>query len=114
MDRKELIEALERATGGDRELDVKIHTTVLDDAPYSVPAYTSSIDAALTLVPEGWQWGKRYDADGTFMECYPPDYLETVAYKGALGDTRTYCGTRSLREDPIALCLAALRAREEQ
>ena len=64
---KELIERLEDATGPDRELDAEIARLVtgrgVTVAPLSgprydgdgepVPAYTASLDAALTLMPRG-------------------------------------------------------------
>lgn len=70
----ELIERVEKASGQDRELDVAIILTLFPDAgPYQpyckgdepiffnepyrkqeCPKLTSSIDAALTLLPEGW------------------------------------------------------------
>jgi hypothetical protein len=75
MTREELIAALESATGPDRGLDADIAMAVqawpdgafiMRGAPgmigldggrcVSAPAYTSSIDAALTLVPEGYRW----------------------------------------------------------
>lgn len=67
-----LIERLKKATEPDRDLDVAIETLQtgnrahpylpgvnIDDGypsgrPYSTPAYTTSLDAAITLVPEGW------------------------------------------------------------
>lgn len=80
----ELIERLEKATGPDRELDAVIWLAVTPGATrrsstvksskglwpdYTidetrdangilviVPAFTASLDAALTLVPEGWSW----------------------------------------------------------
>lgn len=80
----ELIERLEKATGPDRELDVAIGFAIgrirerdgnylyamgndsdmvvepndYDDRLVAQPLgyYTASIDAALTLVPEGWGW----------------------------------------------------------
>ena len=63
----DLADRVEKADGADRELDVAIHQflerpvlwAVDDDgceyqALVSVPLYTASLDAALSLVPEGW------------------------------------------------------------
>jgi hypothetical protein len=55
----ELIAALEKATGPDRELDAAIFWSQVPDGvevamASPIPAYTASIDAALTLVPEGY------------------------------------------------------------
>lgn len=53
----DLITRLEHAYGPDRELDRAIHIRdgLLGVGMYGDhPRYTASIDAALTLVPEGW------------------------------------------------------------
>jgi hypothetical protein len=60
-------------------------------------AYTSSVDAALTLVPEGWAWAKRLD--GAF---YVAPIDEGSPYSGQRGDAPT---------PALALCIAALEAR---
>jgi len=75
MTLSELIEALEKATGPDRALDCAIFVATAPSPFVSyypdcvlatlggfaarveiadIPAYTASLDAALTLVPEGW------------------------------------------------------------
>lgn len=55
-----LIERLERATGPDRNLDAMIFHFIMKGegvgARGSGPPYTSSIDAAMTLVPDGDPW----------------------------------------------------------
>ena len=55
---KDLIAKLKAATEGSRELDASIHLTLnLPRQPHGgkyYPPYTTSLDAALTLVPEGW------------------------------------------------------------
>ncbi len=75
MDRADLIAALEKAEGPSRELDAQIHTQcgVIDEGHCNswcrmdgrtdltrdhfiaawAPCYTASLDAALSLVPEG-------------------------------------------------------------
>lgn len=73
-DLTKLAERVEALTGPDREVDQAIHALVsldrkhpylavpqIDDKhpsgrPYATPAYTESLDAALTLLPEGWDW----------------------------------------------------------
>lgn len=59
----DLIKRLEEATEGSRELDVEVAKSIKffdgTRASYTlnvnlIPHYTTSIDAALTLVPEGW------------------------------------------------------------
>lgn len=70
------------------------------DADETYPDYTASIDAALTLVPEGWNWQV-----GKGNHCW------SAVYQGA---------PPSMRVDPIAatpalaICAAALRARAAQ
>jgi hypothetical protein len=119
---QDLIERLERAIGPDRELDARIHAAVswacrpeatfafypasssydvhLGDARATDQAsetYTETIDAALTLLPNGWRW---------HVDCRP----------GA----QCWHGLQSVFDDDgdslaatpaIALCIAALRAR---
>lgn len=64
----DLITRLESADGPDRELDCRIwcamrgadfdlySQVVPNFNEWQAPRYTASIDAALTLVPEGWKW----------------------------------------------------------
>jgi hypothetical protein len=53
-----LIQRVEKAEGPDRELDGEIHGIPSaaccdwDDVPH----YTASLDAAVSLVPSGWDW----------------------------------------------------------
>lgn len=113
-----LIEKLQAAPAPDRELDCRIHlacggTVALwhgkmvpeDSAGVSVPDYTASIDAALALVPEGEKFrprktllavsesGKRFAA-----------VIDNWAWGQCKGEGPNYA---------IAMCIAALRAREE-
>lgn len=124
-----LIERLEKATGPDRELDILIGKAtsvegwrVCDDGSVEcyvpdghefgegwiftgqeLPAYTSSIDAAMTLVPEGWT--RAVDATvpeaGIDVDLYPED-------ENALPVQGTH------DSEPIATCIAALRSRSPQ
>lgn len=69
---------------------------------WTPPAYTASIDAALTLVPKGWGVVVRRWADGTgrgVAHCYPPE---------GSGD---YCHGAT---PALAICIAALRAKEAE
>src|SRR6185437_2620592 len=61
-----LLSLLERASGPSRDLDLlierltttsSIHSDHLDRWPEHAKHFTSSLDAALTLMPEGWQFG---------------------------------------------------------
>ena len=116
MTRAELIKALESLEGPSKELDAAIvrtlgHATAqapnadhfvyrrYDDAGYNwnrVPPYTSSIDSALTLVPEGAHYGLRAPANGDLCVAWvrhPPHHPVWRAKTPA-----------------IALCIACLRA----
>lgn len=120
----ELIAALEAADGPSRELDAQIalahgwdvvpirekggHTWDRWYRPYMgkrypvrLPNYTSSIDAALTLVPEGY--GLVIDVAG--------EYASASIYE--LRSTRAGPFVKPARRTPaLALCIAALKARE--
>lgn len=124
----DLIARLEAAKEGSRELDADLHPTPAwhdedcDEwrAQYGdtggtieVPHYTTSLDAALTLVPAGWNYqllktggvlllsGKPFSASikapseyGWVDPPYPSDgYADTM---------------------PLSLCIAAMKAREAQ
>lgn len=76
------------------------------ELPYNAPASTASIDAAMSLVPEGWEgalyWG---------IEAYPPEaQLETWQMRRDMGEAfEPIKGTA--KTPALALCAAALRAR---
>ena len=120
-----LIERLEKATGPDRELDALLATVLdsslvvsnvgfagyvkLSEIDFDVPAreYTESIDAALLLVPEGFEphqiafphgVGRTY----AFEIFPPPGHPEwsrgSICRRGATA--------------PLAICIAALHARQ--
>lgn len=121
---EELAERIEKLDGPDREVDAEIAVSVLGmerDGPmffgkdedfvlerdyYSLegshrelPAFTASLDAAMTLVPEGWDFrAERFDAKKA---------CAAVWLRGWHDDTKldTEASTPAL-----ALCAAALRA----
>ena len=121
-----LIEKLEGVTDGSRELDAEIALAVgytrawhEDMAPNRggwywrnkdigpthetydwPPLFSSSLDAALTLVPEGgWQWQIRQD----------PNVYRAAIVGGIVPDLKIM---RGLATSPaLALCIAALKAR---
>ena len=109
-----LIERLEKAEGASRELDVAVAEAsgwqrresahgVYWIAPHGefdvVPPYTSSIDAALTFVPEGSQW--TIEADTAWVrQLSATDVDEFQGGFFCRGGTCT----------AIAICIAALRA----
>jgi hypothetical protein len=106
----DLAELCEKATGLDRLLDGEIWReahglTVYDvltpegEISVSVPYLTASLDAAMTLVPEGWVW--RHEPTK-----HVP-HLASVAPRHSHGG---YSG-HSDHSACLALCAASLRAR---
>lgn len=101
-----LIERVERATGPDRELDAEIGALVMkngcireaDGRQFQIQPhprrYTASLDAAVSLVPEGWAWCVHDVGIASLMRA--PRVVKATAATPAL-----------------ALCAAALRARME-
>lgn len=112
MTSQELIAALEKATEPDRELDVAIYhllypTTRIEGDKYvndcflePMPFYTSSIDAAMTLVPEGHKWKCGYSR-------HVPHNAEVIDYEGRNGSFVGECDSNRA----IALCIASLKSR---
>ena len=102
----ELIERLEKATGPDRELDhailCMIDPRVKGTCPMHYdPHYTASIDAALTLVPEGMRRRTVVMEDGkSGVQLWWPD----EDMPGAWGN--------AYASEPIATVIAALRAKD--
>ena len=103
-----LVERLEEATEGSLELDVEIaaYLSPGEETAYGFaqkvwlgeqPRYTTSIDAALTLVPEGrvWSIGKRVNA---------------IGYVVSLDN---YSKSFTAATPALALSIAALKARAE-
>ena len=119
----ELITALEKATGPSRELDCFIalaagrargvalrdmqtgptdsqkswmaSSVVQKGAWFHPERYTASIDAALTLVPEGWEWELAWNNNMAYA---------TFGIAPIEGESPSLA---------IALCIAALKARED-
>ena len=134
MTREELIAALEAATGPSKQLNSAIHAemrregwtpeewarTVAElDNPsiVNVPAYTASIDAAVTLVPDGAgvelrrYWLTTGIADAV---CVALGGSEDGRVWSALIAWGTDGQTAEAEDKPtgaIAICIAALRAR---
>lgn len=93
----ELIAALEKAEGPSSEIDADIGLTAAGWEPWlsKLPPFTSSLDAALTLVPEGLMWSVGTNGDGRYRADVWTDVVEI-----GIG-----CSPA------IALCIAALEAR---
>ena len=104
-----LIERLEKATEPHRNLDARIfihlHPTWLDDGKVlgdeTIPPYTASLDAALTLVADDQYVEVRRHSDGWYAY---------VCHHSSARDTTTNVG-RQMSTPAHALCIAALRAR---
>lgn len=124
-----LIERLERATGSDRSLDADIYRldyfpvdkSYMDAFRASAPHYTSSVDAAVTLIPKGWAWkcGTCCISDDAWCV---PDYNSPLhgerlrkelgsPVHGGIFDTGIDIDQRPPGRVAIALCIAALKAR---
>lgn len=111
MTKEELITALEKADKPSFKLDNVIDLMAFDHGwrlerfgtPDITPRYTASIDAALTLVPEGhcWEVRKGYTHQATVWQI-------DNEYDAGSGRTLPF---GEHRFPAIALCLAALRAR---
>ena len=119
MSIQDLIERLEKATGPDRELDEDIahavgvrsvmqwdHEACGGDGSFEhmFPRYTYSIDAALTLVPEGWEWR----IDGGYL---PDRHYACVMNMGLVSEPQ-FTVDKTPSTPAIALCIAALKARQ--
>lgn len=100
-----LIERLEKAEGPHYVLEGEIWAMVNSGnwAPQTTPPnYTASLDAALTLVPEGWRVHEFQQGDDRLWRC------KVVKCQGQGGSSghQIYALPAAL-----ALCIAALRAR---
>lgn len=114
-DLQRLVERIEAASGPDRELDCRIWcaisgptfdvavAVVPDFSQWQAPFYTASIDAAMTLVPEGRSWElTKLESAGT-AQAFIWNMKELGEGDGAEAKTPA-----------LALASAALRARITQ
>ena len=96
---KELIAKLEAATEGawalDKEIAVLEREKIGDCADDEVPPFTTSLDAALTLVTRGTQWHVNTSEYAEYRA--EVDYGMSIWAKTA----------------PLAFCIAALKARRQ-
>lgn len=97
---KELIERLEKAEGPDRNLDAMIHWQIKNGvgvgAAQDAPHYTASLDAAMTLVPSGYQWDMTAYGSGAHA---------------SVGGTKKFGTAHDAKTPALALCIAALHSR---
>jgi len=119
-----LAERCEQATGPDADLDEDIFKAVDPEGhrgaalrryhsghrePINQPAYTASLDAAMTLVPETDDGGFRLTFDKPLArKCWAEVWMHENAEPGD-GFYRATAATI-----PLALCAAALRAQASQ
>lgn len=124
-----LIERLEKAEGPSRELDAHIgwhvggwrgHICPTPESVYDgvrknklpVSGYTGSIDAALTLVPEGWAWALHHHRDCSGSNADPIAKVSRVNWGEKENEAKFYKSADGRGATPaIALCIAALKAR---
>jgi hypothetical protein len=103
---KDLIERLKVAKGPDRDLDSEILFLITSGVgcghSRSGPAFTASIDAAMTLVPEGTGFGLLLSRDR--KDCRADIW----------GDERTEERFFIGATPALALCIAALQARSTE
>lgn len=109
MTAEQLIAALEAADGARYVLDQAIAKLVLPAdilARVVPPPYTVSIDAALTLVPEGWRWSLDWTQRPHYQDCGRADLYAPGSGIKPPDVCDVYAATPA-----IALCIAALKAR---
>jgi hypothetical protein len=100
------IDALEKATEGNDILNTLIAEAVGDDLYALTRNYTTSLDAALTLLPTDWGWsvGEASHPKATGA------YTAWLYRKARKAPTSLYADAPTAA---LALCLAALRARQQ-
>lgn len=120
---RDLIERVERAPGGSRELDHAIADAVLGKVkpPYvrgHCEKYSTSIDAAMTLVPEGWWLCGFYFCHPDFRSQQDRAWCAELAgpvtwavMDREVGEEPQYDHVCASAANPaLALCAASLRA----
>jgi hypothetical protein len=116
----DLAHRCEQAAGPDKELDFTIDNFMLKHGPEAdrirnpryVLSYTASLDAAVTLVPEGWRLGVLSEWDNETLRKKGP--WQCIVMPAGKGDSmgiglNTRCDHAATAA--LALCAAALRAR---
>ena len=103
-----LADRCEQAAVPDAGLDLAIWTSLLDTPGFRPPSpwrtdYTASLDAAVTLAPEGCDW--HVQANPSVGACW--------ASVGGPIKQRISSDVRKAATAALALCAAALRARAE-
>ncbi len=103
MNIQSLLTALEASDGSyDPKLCDALHELLPEPKCVQPPNYLASIDAAVTLVPEWWMTSLTWSAD--IAECLLcDDRVNPVRHSDITSEAPT---------PAIALCIAALKARE--
>ena len=109
MTKAEQLEALalrcKQATGPDRKLDDAIAEMMhLGNRAYA-PKYTASLDAALTLVPEGMRPSVGQNVHHGYWHAFVQSIVDSTPHQLGVADSNT--------SGALALCAAALRARAQ-
>jgi hypothetical protein len=104
-DLQPLLSRLEKAKEGNWRLDKAVSEKVVGRTYFGGrdQQYTRSVDAALSLVPEGWSWEVRKSEFG--------DCCQANCWNPAGPYPRHLVQGRASLSPALALCLAALRAR---
>ncbi len=129
MQTSELLARLEAATGADRELNKLLAPLVglrlveeghpLGSCCYDknghgvpLPSFTASIDAALTLVPEGWFFDIRIRPQSLIDQHAPFLKMGEVSFTHPDGEAGIWRRVQAATP-ALAICIAALRARHD-
>jgi hypothetical protein len=115
MSERAVLALLEAATAGSRGLDAQIWLAFIErprpgdkldrDIIGKWPAYTTSLDAALTLVPD-----QLTPTIG--QNVHHRTWVASVNELSADGEPRSVAWGQHFSSGPIALCIAALTARQ--
>lgn len=127
----DLIKRLEDAAEGSRELDLAIQIkfgriyATWNDVPMPegstddtvVPHYTTSLDAAMTLVPEGWRIMMLAEYYGKWSACLHRAFgiaQDNAIWKSGHHWPSEYIVNGETNSNlALALCIAALKAKDQ-
>ena len=107
---------LKAAEFGSRNLDLSIERLVAKGGvigPDGVPHYTTSLDAALTLVPEDWNASVNTEGHVCMFRPHPEtddieDHKKWISEQGAFANLEWFFRAAS---PALALCIGCLKAR---
>jgi hypothetical protein len=98
----DLIARLEQAANGSPALDAEVAALIASGADNAAtPPYTSSVEAALTLIDEHFEIGLQREGGCWSAWCEPPKWFSRLRHYPA-------------KQPALALCIAALEARRRQ